>query len=371
MRYLIIFFFILYSNETAYSKALDVKQKSDDYIIIESSNLWGFGTKSEPVKKEYYNIAKKHCNSKKKNTYFFRTDSAYTKLKLHIRFFCASSYESALSLLENSLNNNYQEFPSYMKDYNLRRCYVWERDLSYEYIKMNEEKLKTEEDKKRKLELLKQAELRKKTEEEKKEKLVKLENEYGSKCSGILSLFKYEKGTPDYEKCLFSESAKDFERKELARKEKERIEKQQKEQILIAQQKEIVKISKFTPEEKRAYDCEKTFGFKKGSGDFKDCIFKLYTISAELEKEELRVQIKKLEMANERQKQIIAQNKVNQQVYVNENANQNAIADAMREANSIARGKALLEYSRTLNNRNRGTNCMITRHGIHSILNCR
>ena len=80
---------VLGSN--AYSKNLDVKQKTDDHIIIQASSIWGFNSDIEGVKKDYYYIAQKHCDSKKKNTYFFRTDSAWIKFKLYIRFFCAEN----------------------------------------------------------------------------------------------------------------------------------------------------------------------------------------------------------------------------------------------------------------------------------------
>jgi len=38
------------------------------------------------------------------------------------------------------------------------------------------------------------------------------------------------------------------------------------------------------PDERRAYVCEKTYGFKKGSDRFADCVFKIMSTDAELEK---------------------------------------------------------------------------------------
>ena len=37
-----------------------------------------------------------------------------------------------------------------------------------------------------------------------------------------------------------------------------------------------------TDEERHSYNCEKKFGFRKGSSKFQDCRFKLYTTEMEL-----------------------------------------------------------------------------------------
>ena len=46
-----------------------------------------------------------------------------------------------------------------------------------------------------------------------------------------------------------------------------------------------------SPEEKRAYTCANTFGFKKGSDKFRDCIFKIYATELELAKLEVEKQL--------------------------------------------------------------------------------
>jgi hypothetical protein len=57
------------------------------------------------------------------------------------------------------------------------------------------------------------------------------------------------------------------------------------------------KLAKMTPVERREYNCENAFKFRKGSDKFRDCVFKLYTTELELEKLELQKQVA---LANER-----------------------------------------------------------------------
>ena len=49
------------------------------------------------------------------------------------------------------------------------------------------------------------------------------------------------------------------------------------------------------PEERRAHICEKTYGLRKGSDKFKDCVFKIYAAEIEMEKLELQKQLSKHE----------------------------------------------------------------------------
>ena len=71
----------------------------------------------------------------------------------------------------------------------------------------------------------------------------------------------------------------------------------QNEQIKLAKlEAENLKIEKeiylsLSTEEKRAYTCEKTFGFKKGKDKFKDCVFKIYATELELAKLEVEKQL--------------------------------------------------------------------------------
>ena len=121
-------------------------------------------------------------------------------------------------------------------------------------------------------------EKRKKEEEEKNYR--NLVKNYGSKCeSGWSNLFTGHKvGTPEFDRCLI-EMKNENDKRLLAQKNKE--EKEQRAKLLKENQEkeaELLKIEKaekefvkLTPEEKRAYTCENTFGFRKGTDKFK-CI---------------------------------------------------------------------------------------------------
>ena len=136
--------------------------------------------------------------------------------------------------------------------------------------KIAEEKRKIEEEKKRIADVKKKkeeeeqkriAEAKKKEEEEQKYRI--LVKKYGDDCKDN-SL-----GSPEFNKCL-----KDIEAEDL---------------LQAKLQREF--LASLTPEEARAYTCNNTFGFRKGSSNFKDCIFKLYTTELELEKLDLEKQL--------------------------------------------------------------------------------
>ena len=67
--------------------------------------------------------------------------------------------------------------------------------------------------------------------------------------------------------------------------------KEEREEDLLQAKLQREFLASLTPEEARAYTCNNTFGFKKGSSNFKDCIFKLYTTELELEKLDLEKQL--------------------------------------------------------------------------------
>jgi hypothetical protein len=89
-------------------------------------------------------------------------------------------------------------------------------------------------------------------------------------------------------------------------KEKQKLEnkiaEENKKKKLIAEKEkaEDEKLNKMLanlkPEERRAYICEKTYGFRKGSDKFSECVYKI--LSADLELEKMEVQ-KKLAQAQE------------------------------------------------------------------------
>ena len=108
-----------------------------------------------------------------------------------------------------------------------------------------------------------------------KQKVSSLELSYGKECSGSMFSKGFTKGTKEYQNCLFA-------------KEKE----------MIVRQKALeIKLAKMTPIQRREYNCEQTFKFRKGTNPFNQCVFKLYTTELEIEKLELQKQVAE---ANER-----------------------------------------------------------------------
>ena len=143
-------------------------------------------------------------------------------------------------------------------------------ELNEEKKKIAEEKRKIEEEKRKKAAAKKKkedeeqkriAEAKKKEEEEQKYRI--LVKKYGDDCKDN-SL-----GSPEFNKCLKDVEAEDLLQAKL--------------------QREF--LASLSPEEARAYTCNNTFGFRKGSNNFKDCIFKLYTTELELEKLDLEKQL--------------------------------------------------------------------------------
>jgi hypothetical protein len=98
---------------------------------------------------------------------------------------------------------------------------------------------------------------------EKKEKIKSLELKYLEQCK------KFKKETSDYENCL-------FEKQKLALVEQNRL-------------------ATMPPSERYAYTCEKTYGFKKGSDNFRDCVFKIMTTEYEMQNQLNQRRIAELE----------------------------------------------------------------------------
>jgi hypothetical protein len=147
---------------------------------------------------------------------------------------------------------------------------VDQNKITEEKKKIAEEKRKIEEEKRKKAAAKKKkeeeeqkriAEAKKKEEDEQKYRI--LVRKYGDDCKDN-SL-----GSPEFNKCLKDVEAEDLLQAKL--------------------QREF--LASLTPEEARAYTCNNTFGFRKGSSNFKDCIFKLYTTELELEKLDLEKQL--------------------------------------------------------------------------------
>jgi len=119
-----------------------------------------------------------------------------------------------------------------------------------------------ESEKIRKEEVIKQA---KKDEELKikKEKIAKVELVYSGKCK------KFKQGSSEYENCLFDN-----------------------EKLALEEQKRLATLP---PSERYAYTCEKTYGFRKGTDNFKECVFKIMTTEYEMQNQLNQRRIAELE----------------------------------------------------------------------------
>jgi hypothetical protein len=118
----------------------------------------------------------------------------------------------------------------------------------------------------------------------KQSKITELEKLYSGKCN-----WGHTKGTEKYNNCLLEQ-----EKKALAEQKKKQdlVEASKKKSEAEAKQSSE-KLAKMTPDDRRAYTCSEKFGFRKGSDNFKDCVFKIYSAEIELEKIELQKQLAK------------------------------------------------------------------------------
>jgi len=111
-----------------------------------------------------------------------------------------------------------------------------------------------------------------------------LEKLYAGKCN-----WGYTKGTEKYNNCLLEQEKKDL----AEQKKKQDLAEANKKKLETEAKQAADKIAKMSPDDRRAYICNEKYGFRKGSDNFKDCIFKIYTAEIELEKLELQKQLAK------------------------------------------------------------------------------
>lgn len=97
----------------------------------------------------------------------------------------------------------------------------------------------------------------------KKEKIARVELAYSRKCK------KFKQGSSGYENCL-------FENEKLALEEQKRL-------------------ATLPAAERFAYTCEKTYGFRKGTDNFKECVFKIMTTEYEMQNQLNQRRIAELE----------------------------------------------------------------------------
>jgi len=97
----------------------------------------------------------------------------------------------------------------------------------------------------------------------KKSKLVNLKSKYADQCK------KFKQGSSEQESCLF-----------------------EKERLALEEQKRLATLP---AAERFAYTCEKTYGFRKGTDNFKECVFKIMTTEYEMQNQLNQRRIAELE----------------------------------------------------------------------------
>jgi len=138
----------------------------------------------------------------------------------------------------------------------------------------------------------------------KKEKIARVELVYSSKCK------KFKQGSSEYENCL-------FENEKLALEEQKRL-------------------ANLPPSERYAYTCEKTYGFRKGTDNFKECVFKIMTTEYEMQNQLNQRRIAELERK-------VASNQANT-AYQNEMLEiERMKAKAMQDQVNFARNKDITD----------------------------
>jgi hypothetical protein len=138
----------------------------------------------------------------------------------------------------------------------------------------------------------------------KREKIARVELLYSSKCK------KFKQGSSEYENCL-------FESEKLALEEQKRL-------------------ANLPPSERYAYTCEKTYGFRKGTDNFKECVFKIMTTEYEMQNQLNQRRIAELERK-------VASNQANT-TYQNEMLEiERMKAKAMQDQVNFARNKDITD----------------------------
>ena len=187
----------------------------------------------------------------------------------------------------------------------------------------------------------------KKLEEEQRESRRKyLEDNFGSKCS------KNKANNVEYNKCLNDQDQ--IAKKEKAIQEAKQAEENKKKQLIADKQKaEEDKLNKMLanmkPEERRAYVCEKTYGLRKGSDKFSECVYKILAADVELEKIELQKKLAEAQLETAKANEAAARaNAAASASRGNVSSYDPNVAAAMDRANEIERAKILLNLSQAL-----------------------
>jgi hypothetical protein len=183
--------------------------------------------------------------------------------------------------------------------------------------------------------------------QERKAKTKYLEDNFGSKCS------KNKANNVEYNKCLNDQDQ--IAKKEKAIQEAKQAEENKKKQLIADKQKaEEDKLNKILaamkPEERRAYICEKTYGLRKGSDKFSECVYKILAADVELEKLELQKKLAEAQLETARANEAAARaNAAASASTRNAPAYDPAIGRAAERANEIETARLAFELARQLN----------------------
>ena len=219
------------------------------------------------------------------------------------------------------------------------------------FIKERDDNIKqmVEDDKSRRLKLEEEQRISKlKYEKEQQQSRLKyLENTFGSKC------LRYKNNNVEFNKCLNDQEL--IAKKEKATQEAKQVEEKNKKQLIVDKQKveeekanRLLAIMK--PEERRAYICEKTYGLRKGSDKFSECVYKILAADVELEKLELQKKLAEAQLETAKANEAAARaNAAASASTRNVPAYDPAIGRAAERANEIETARLAFELARQLN----------------------
>ena len=199
-----------------------------------------------------------------------------------------------------------------IENFNKQNLAIYKRNLENQ-ARADQEAARLEQETKRKKEL---------------ENLARLEKDHGRKCN------KFSNKTYEYNSCL-------LEKDQLAKQEEVK-----KKQDL---EKERNRLANLTPSERYAYTCEKTYGFKKGSDNFRDCVFKIMTTEYEIQRAADQRRIAELESKINNNS-----SNYNSELLEIERLKAKALQDQANAIRNRNQTDALMDLSRSLlNNNNR------------------
>lgn len=192
--------------------------------------------------------------------------------------------------IEKELNNFYEnEKNSYWKTSNKKKA---TQEITNEVLKKNEDLIMKHRElrfkQKEELSLVAAVNLKKLEEQQRQSRFKYLENTFGGKC------LRYKANITEYNKCLNDQEQ--IVKKEKALQEAKQSEENKRKQLITEKQKAEEEranrlLASMKPEERRSYICEKTYGFRKGSDKFGDCVFKIMAADLEIEKLEMQRKI--------------------------------------------------------------------------------